>query len=388
MKASNRPEDRVCDVFTKLLKYCEHQDFRGWDPFDGLNSPFIAATPLRKSRFARLAWLQIFKRLPVNFRRPTLVPKTPNAVTASVAARVYTLLKDEKNALDQLEILIKLRSPKEKWGNGAWGYPFAWQARAFYVPKGVPNVISTAFACRAMIEAKHRVELIVSAGRFIEEYLFHRLQNGKCFVRYVPDSDTMVHNANLWGAYVLILAGRISGRKAFVEMGQAAIEYSIERQLPDGSWQYGEAPHHQFVDGFHTGYNLEAIHESSSYSGAKDVKNVLLSGLDFYKRELFTNSGVAKYYASGIYPIDCNSISQGIITLVRVHPSPESYALAEKLVHWAVENMWLNGKNHFAYQMRSWGLITIPYMRWSQIWMLYALALWRHDNRRKMNSLN
>ena len=38
----------IADAFYKLKKYCEREDFKGWDPYDGLNSKVFQALPLLK----------------------------------------------------------------------------------------------------------------------------------------------------------------------------------------------------------------------------------------------------------------------------------------------------------------------------------------------------
>ena len=56
--------------FQKLKTYCEQENFKGWDPYDGLNSKVFQALPfISKNRFFRLAWIQFFKRSPINFRK-------------------------------------------------------------------------------------------------------------------------------------------------------------------------------------------------------------------------------------------------------------------------------------------------------------------------------
>ncbi|MBD3843234.1 MAG: delta-aminolevulinic acid dehydratase, partial [Campylobacterales bacterium] len=48
--------------FEKLKNYIEREKYKGWDPYDGLNSKFLHAIPLvYKSSFVRLAWIQTFK---------------------------------------------------------------------------------------------------------------------------------------------------------------------------------------------------------------------------------------------------------------------------------------------------------------------------------------
>ena len=50
--------------FNRLKVFCEEQEFKGWDPYDGLNCWVIQKTPIGKSSFIRLAWIQFFKETP------------------------------------------------------------------------------------------------------------------------------------------------------------------------------------------------------------------------------------------------------------------------------------------------------------------------------------
>ena len=65
--------------FKKLQIFCETEQFKGWDPYDGLNSWVIQKTPLGKSSFFRLAWIQLFKRNPINFRKIVGIKKGFNS---------------------------------------------------------------------------------------------------------------------------------------------------------------------------------------------------------------------------------------------------------------------------------------------------------------------
>ena len=60
----------LTDALVSLKQYCEVENFRGWDPYDGLNSRLLHAIPfLDRSALARLVVIQGFKRSPVNLRR-------------------------------------------------------------------------------------------------------------------------------------------------------------------------------------------------------------------------------------------------------------------------------------------------------------------------------
>lgn len=72
--------DKTILSFCKLKSYCEQEHFKGWDPYDGLNSKVFQALPfLKKSALCRLIMIQGFKRSPINLRKLAFVPKEYNA---------------------------------------------------------------------------------------------------------------------------------------------------------------------------------------------------------------------------------------------------------------------------------------------------------------------
>ena len=62
--------NEILTSFNHLKNYCEREEFKGYDPYDGLNSRLFNAIPgVSKNRIARLAWIQTFKRSPINLRK-------------------------------------------------------------------------------------------------------------------------------------------------------------------------------------------------------------------------------------------------------------------------------------------------------------------------------
>ena len=51
----------------------------------------------------------------------------------------------------------------------------------------------------------------------------------------------------------------------------------------------------------------------------------------------------------------------------------EYESLVDKVLSWTIEHMCAK-KGYFYYQKRKLFTIKIPYMRWSQAWMFYALS--------------
>src|SRR5918997_7152930 len=76
-------------AFTQLADWCRERGYAGSDPFDALNSRVFQATPLRRSRVARIAWTQLFKRSPLNLRPLALVPAGRNAKGTALFALAW-----------------------------------------------------------------------------------------------------------------------------------------------------------------------------------------------------------------------------------------------------------------------------------------------------------
>ena len=66
--------------FLQLEQYCRKEEFKGWDPYDGLTSKVFRAIPvLSKKRLVRLIWIQFIKKMPVNLRSVLKIEKGFNA---------------------------------------------------------------------------------------------------------------------------------------------------------------------------------------------------------------------------------------------------------------------------------------------------------------------
>ncbi len=365
----------------RLERYCRAEDYQGWDPFDGLNSALFNSLPFSRGRILQLVWLQTFKRSPINLRSVAHVPKSENAKALALFAMGYGLLgqTDQQSAL--LERMVGLRCAAGRRTGSAWGYPFPWRARAFYVPAMSPNAVSTAYAVQALAgaaaaEAATRTPVILAAAEFVESELVRRDAQQRPYVAYVPTSDAVVHNANLWGAYVLAEAYQRGGPARWKRLASAALEYTLARQQQDGSWSYGGRRHHRFIDSFHTGYNICALARLAALLSTSAFDEAITRALDFYAAKFFAPDGCPAYYVHRRWPIDAHSGAQAIITLLTVRPDAFRARLAARVLCWLLENMWLPEKGRFAYQRTPLGLNTVPYMRWTQAWMFLALATW------------
>ncbi len=372
----------------EILNAVQVDEYAGYDPFDFLNSTVFGKTRLAQSALIRLAWLQLGKRSPVNLRPLVGVPKKRNP--KGVALFILGMLEDFQRTGDSRFLaeatelagwLLTQQSNKGDWQYPCWGYHFDWQARAFYVPMGEPNIITTcyvAFALYRLGSNTDRTDLIdiaLNSARFICSRLLTKLE-GKTYFAYVPGEKAFVHNANLWGAAWAAKAGVELDDDELVNSAAEAARETANAQNADGSWAYGARSHHQFIDGFHTGYNLEALDILRRTLGTKEFDKTIGCGMDYYRDNFFLEDGTAKYFNNSLFPLDMHSFSQGILTLLKVGGTSSDIRLAKNITHQAVERMYLPKEHRFIYQKQRWYINKINYIRWTQAWSYYGLAFY------------
>lgn len=378
--------EKIENSLAKLKEYCEQENFKGWDPYDGLNSKVFQAVPFfRKSRFFRLAWIQLFKRSPVNLRRCFIIPKeyNPKGIALFLSGYCFLYQSEKKEEYRQKihflgDKLIELQS--KGWSGSCWGYNFDWQARAFFQPKYTPTVVATAFCAYALLDAyqatgnkKYRQTALSSADFVLKDLNRTFDSNGDFAFSYSPLDNTQVFNASLLGSKLLSRLYFHTKNPFFIQEAKKSIRFCVKHQQKDGSWTYSTLPYQQWIDNFHTGYNIESLYEYQRYSGDTSFQKNIDKGLAFYLKTFFTQEGIPKYYHDKIYPIDIHCPAQLTVTLCRMKMIEHQRKLIEKVLHWTIDNMQHN-KGYFYYQLKKSGNSRIPYMRWAQAWMFYALS--------------
>jgi hypothetical protein len=383
--AHNKVTHKI-QVSNELLLQMQQQSFAGYDPFDFLNCALLQKTGLDRYELVRLAWLQFGKLSPINFRSIVGVPRLRNP--KGIGLFILGMMEDFdrtgddqylKEAIVLADWLLQQQCDKTTWQYPCWGYHFDWQARAFFVPKGTPNIITTCYVARALhrigtiVESEEYIEAALGAAKFVHKHLLLET-NEKTFFAYIPKETAFIHNASLWGAAWVAQAGAELGNTKLQETALIVARESANRQLGNGAWTYGDRHHHQFIDGFHTGYNLEALKIVSTALDTKEFDSSVTLGMNYYRSTFFLEDGTAKYFNDSVYPLDMHSFSQGVLTLLKVSNSPADAVLANKIMESALQKMYLQKEKRFAYQKHRWFTNKINYIRWTQAWAYYGLA--------------
>ncbi|HTP70359.1 MAG TPA: hypothetical protein VMJ35_15725 [Dongiaceae bacterium] len=396
-KSTLGSKTRAKDALLKLLAYCRATDWAGYDPYDALNSRLFVAMPLLNSRWPRLILTQALKRSPVNLRRLLAVPKTQNpkglALCLSAVLKLSQADVADRNNLvryfiDRLDALRSAGSPY-----ACWGYSFPWQTRKEVVPAGTPNLVCTVFVANALLGAYEQfadercLAMAASAADYVANELYWTDGAGWHSFSYpLPSIRVQVHNANFLAAALLCRVAKLTGNSQHLSKALDVTRCSVSKQKQDGSWDYGEGPKQDWIDNFHTGFNLGALADIDHYTDSEEFAESIRRGFEFYRTHFFRDDGAPRYFHDRTYPIDIHCVAQSLITLTQFqHLDPSSALLAEKVAAWTLDHMW-DKRGFFYYRVLRSITIRTPYMRWSEAWMLLALAVFTGDQTALKNS--
>ncbi len=382
--------EKIISLNKDLLNNLKKKKFSGYDPFDLLNSKIFQLTPFKYSKWLRLAWLQLGKHFPLNLRPLLLVPKkrNPKGIGLIISGLIQDFKRTDNNqyldeARNLAEWLLTQRCDSTKWTYSCWGYHFDWQARSFYVQTGKPNIITTYYVARSLYDfgkitnEEKFITTALDAAKFMLLNLYQE-NDGNFFFGYIPGEKTLVHNANLLGSAWCIFAGKELNDTEMINQALKTARLSANEQTKEGAWLYGSNKFHNFIDGFHTGYNLEALCFIKDTLKISEFDKNIEIGYRYYLENFFEKNGTVKYYNNSIYPLDMHSFAQAIFTLLKVGGKPSDYSLCENVINKAIELMYLPNEKRFSYQKHKFFVNKINYMRWTQAWAYYSLAYYNN----------
>jgi len=124
----------------------------------------------------------------------------------------------------------------------------------------------------------------VSAAEYILNELYR--SGGKTVAGFsypLPSMKAEIHNANFLGAALLCRVYNLTGDARFIDPALKVARCSAAHQQDDGSWMYGEGRTQQWIDNFHTGYNLCALRDISRDAETPEFDAHIRRGFEFYR---------------------------------------------------------------------------------------------------------
>jgi hypothetical protein len=367
----------IREAVARVRAWGEARDWRGYDPYDALNSPLAplltAGTPLGKRVLT-----QAVKHTPLNLRPLLRIPIAYNAMAIALVASGYTRLAasgDESAAASARRWLDWLVENRTGGDASAWGYHFPVQTRFFGYDRGTPNAIATSFAAHALLDGLELlgdlryVPPLRAVARFVSDELL--VESSSPYFRYLRGEEELVHNANVLVAGFLARACRALDDDDIATPVSETVQTTLASQRDDGSWPYAEGPGHGWVDNFHTAYVLESLSYCVDVPG---VREALGRGYTYWTDHLFLPDRSPRFAADRVYPRDAQAYSQAVEThLAMISLIDAAYEHARRAAEVLIAAMIApDGAVYF--QRRRWWTNRVAFVRWSVAPTFRALA--------------
>ena len=374
--------DLVETTLDGLQKWVEVRGYKGYDPGDGLTSwlrPLTFGNLLAERVLQQVIWKSPWNIRPLVGVKPLDSTKGRGFMAWGYLLRFKatgdTAFRDK--AVACLDWLMGNKTPK--YAEYCWGNHFDFASRGGRIPAQEPTTVWSGLIGQAFLEGFEQTgdEKYLHVAQSICEWIVklpcESTPNGHC-LSYHGRFQSSIHNSNLLGAALLARTWKHTGHAEFQKVARQAVRYSCHRQLPNGSWWYGEEPKYHWIDNFHTGYNLDSIKCYVEATGDNSFEQNLRDGYRYFIQTFFEPSGCPRYYHNNTWPVDIQCASQAIDTLCFFSDEhPEGLTLAAKVAKWTMTHL-KDPSGYFYY--RKYPMVTsrTPYFHWGQATMFKALA--------------
>lgn len=386
-------KSEVEELLTNIASHIKKEEYKGWDPYDALNSAFLRKASLGIKILQRII-IQLFKFLPINFRPLLRIDKELNATALCFCLdayqNIYEVSKDEKSRqeityLYNKIIEIALIDSEEELG---WGRNFKYitNTESHEITKPLTYLNAKIGHSIYLIkehlgEDKARVDLKRICTSIIKNGRVFEYEKGT-FIGYSSDENPrFIFNTVIYSARVFVEYLDIADVNETTILGydlkkltKNLIQTILDHQKDDGSWNYGfdfEFNELTNID-FHQGYVTDALKDIMQVEGADErYQSAYDKGIDFMAKYQISDEGIFKWRFPKKYPVDIHNQAQAIISLCK----EKKYDVKlQNAITFTLKHFWNNKKNYFFYQKTPFLINKIAYMRWSQAVMFYAFS--------------
>lgn len=370
-----------------LRSYIESEKFKGYDPYDVLNSPIPL---LKMGKWAPIIATQIQKRNPLNLRPAIGIKKDYNPKGLGLMLHSYSLISgiNNSNYNIQIEELLQLLNSlkTDGYAGTCWGYNFGWASPEKYLAPYSPTSVVTGFICKGLFAAYQSTQrediknIIISIAPFVLIELGRINDESGICISYSTKKQDCCYNASLLAGEILSILYLLTNQNEYKELAIQTVNFVVSKQHADGHWAYSKS----LITGiertqtdFHQGFVIESIYNIISRLNYNNITidSSLELGMKFYLEKQFSIEGRSFFRLPKKFPTDIHHQAQGIITICRYIPGlKKNIPVAEKMAIWAIQNMQDKKTGAFIYRKGKHISDNTKYIRWGQAWMFLALS--------------
>lgn len=368
-------------IYSDLLFAIKQNDYKGFDPYDMLESKLIARSV--KNQKLLLLLTQLNRISPLNFRRWLGIKKTvsPKALALIMLALLNNKQTPEVIPIEQpLRWLLKNRSYEL---NGySIGFPFPIMLSHYASAKNHPSLVISLFVMYAFLryyeayQDRDVLDHVLSFYNLIETKLPRQETEHELCYSYNFEKHNEIYNSTSKLGKFFALLYRIENDDRLLIKIEKILNYLASKQRRNGTWQYGE--NIAYTDGFHTAFILESIWYMRQLVDSPKANQMFQDGLDNYMQHLFALDNQPLYFHPGYQPKDIRSriiktdirdCAMAIILFTKIGERE----WAGNVLNWTIRNMYDDKWKHFYFFQNSLFSNKIAFIR-CQAWMLYALS--------------
>lgn len=370
----------------KLKSFIEKEKFKGYDPYDTLNSswPFGII-----GKWGPVLAIQFQKRNPINIRPLLGIKKDYNPKAMGLFLQAYSLLyrqTQNEEYKEKADFFFKwlCDNPTESYNGYCWGYNFDWASPVKYLKKFSPTIVVSGFVAKGVFEYyqtfkdQKAIEVLEGIAEFMHTHLEKSEDESGICISYSVVTKDCCYNASMLGAELLAKLYSITGKEEDRELALKITNFTVAKQHADGHWNYSielESGKERTQIDFHQGYVLDSLHFVQKYCKPDHdrYRKSIQLGVEYYKTQ-FLEDGRSIWRVPKKWPVEIHNQSQGIISFKRLAEyTDDAIELSSKIANWTIANMQ-GSDGHFYYKKYPLYRIKTPFIRWSQAWMFLALT--------------
>ncbi|RQH00246.1 antibiotic ABC transporter permease [Natrarchaeobius oligotrophus] len=381
--------DRYHSVLDSTLEYARRREYAGPDYGDGMSSQLLQSLPF-EHRLVNLVVQEVVKRAPVDVRPLFRVEHRRNykgAALFSMANLNYHELACRRGERGNLAF----DPVAEATGLADWlleerltaysgfcgGHRHEIQHLHTKGEPSDPDIVSTAYAVRALLRAAEFDERYAEIARTASDFLIEDLnyrevpEGAKVDYHLNHPDDSYTLNAAALGAGMLVDLYEHAGDDDLVERATKILDHVAAHQTDVGGWPYRipASASHLSMDSHHNGFIIEAFQRYRDVVDEDRYADTLETALEFYRDELFELDGAPNFDEANAYPRDIHASTQGILVFTR----EGDLEFADRILRWVLANLQVE-EGRFYYRKYRHHTKRVTLMRWCQGWMSYAMS--------------
>ena len=290
-----------------------------------------------------------------------------------------------ERALHFLSILKE--SHCRKFKEFSWGYPFDWVTRNGTIGKQTPLVTTTPYVYEAFLQV-YELDPRDEWRKIMASITRHVCLDIKDFVTsktasacsYTPDDRGGVINAAAYRSFMLTHAARFFSSDDYWHIAERNLNFVLENQCADGSWQYAVDGVRDFVDHFHTCFVMKALAKIHAITGHEPTYQAIYRGINYYLANLFDADGLPRPFSRAprltVYRRELYDCAECINLCLLLRDRFPELEMKLQAVVTGVTDEWVKSDGSFRTRRLHFGWDNVPMHRWGQSQMFRSLAFY------------